>query len=70
MNQQQTQEPLTLAQRLTAILAEREPETEWPAIAGLPNSSTDTPSAGIDGLTSTEQPPAIAGLTTSKNGSR
>lgn len=62
MNQEQPQEPPTLAQRLTAILAEREPKPEWPAIAGLPDSTTDTPPAGIDGLTSTEQPPAIAGL--------
>ena len=62
MNQQQTQEPQTLAQRLAAFRAERQLEPERPAIAGLPVGATDTTPAGIDGQTSTEEPPAIAGL--------
>ena len=62
MSQQQTQEPQPLAQRLAALRAERQPEPERPAIAGLAAGAMDTTPAGIDGPTSTEQPPAIAGL--------
>lgn len=62
MNQQQTQDPQTLAQRLAALRAQRQPEPERQAIAGLPDKTTDTTPGGIDGLTSTEEPPAIAGL--------
>lgn len=62
--QEPPKETPTLAQRLAELKAERqqqEPE-QPPAIAGLPDKTTDTTPGGIDGLTSTEEPPAIAGL--------
>lgn len=65
MNQQEPpKEAPTLAQRLAELNAERQQEPEKPpAIAGLPDKATDTTPGGIDGLTSIEEPPAIAGLT-------